>query len=114
MFSVSAIERVQLAQRSLQLGFSLKELSEILRNRDSGGVPCHRVLKLTEAKLQSLGVRIEELRETQEYMRTLVRQWRQKLKQTPPGSKAMLLHSLVDRPNNNSGQDTLKKRRSGS
>jgi DNA-binding transcriptional MerR regulator len=114
MFSVSAIERVQLAQRALQLGFSLKELSEILRNRDSGGAPCHRVLKLTEAKLQSLGARIQELRQTQEYMRTLVRQWRKKLKQTPPGSKAMLLHSLIDRPNTNSGQDKLKKRRLGS
>ena len=110
MFSESAVERVRLAQRALQLGFSLNELSEILRNRDSGGVPCHRVLKLTEAKLRFLGVRIQELRQTQEYMRVLVRQWRKKLKQTPPGSKAMLLHSLVDKPNTKSGQDNLKRR----
>jgi DNA-binding transcriptional MerR regulator len=31
MFPASAVERVQLAQRALQLGFSLNELSEILR-----------------------------------------------------------------------------------
>jgi len=54
-------ERVQLVQRALQLGFSLKELSEILRTRDNGGVPCHRVLHLTEEKLRSLGQHIEEL-----------------------------------------------------
>jgi DNA-binding transcriptional MerR regulator len=110
MFSVSAVERVELAQRALQLGFSLNELSEILRHRDSGVVPCHRVLELTEAKLRFLGVRIQELRQTQEYMRGLVREWRKKLKQAPPGSKAMLLHSLADKPNTKSGQDNLKRR----
>jgi DNA-binding transcriptional MerR regulator len=92
IFSPSVVERVQLAQRALQLGFSLTELSEILRTHDNGGVPCHRVLNLTEEKLRSLGQQIRELRRTQDYMRKLVRDWRQKLKHTPPGSKAMLLH----------------------
>ena len=110
IFPASAVERVQLAQRALQLGFSLNELAEILRNRDNGGVPCHRVLDLTEAKLQLLGERIEELQQTQEYMRKLVRDWRKKLKHTPPGSKAMLLHSLVDKPKTKSEQDNLERR----
>jgi DNA-binding transcriptional MerR regulator len=110
MFPASAIERVQLAQRALQLGFSLNELAEILRNRDSGGVPCHRVLSLTEEKLHLLGQRIEELRQTQDYMRKLVRDWRKKLKHTPPGSKAMLLHSLLDKPKTKSGQNNLQRR----
>jgi DNA-binding transcriptional MerR regulator len=104
MFPPSSVERVELAQRALQLGFSLNELSEIFRTRDNGGVPCHRVLHLTEKKLLSLGQQIEELKRIQSYMRRLVREWRQKLKHTPPGSKAMLLHSLVDqatsKPNN--------------
>lgn len=110
MFPASAVERVQLARRALQLGFSLNELAEILRNRDSGGVPCHRVLSLTEEKLRLLGQRIEELQQTQDYMRKLVRDWRKKLKHTPSGSKAMLLHSLVDTSKTNSGQDNLQRR----
>jgi DNA-binding transcriptional MerR regulator len=110
IFPASAVERVQLAQRALQLGFSLNELAEILRNRDSGGVPCHSVLNLTEEKLHLLGQRIEELRHTQDYMRKLVRDWRKKLKHAPPGSKAMLLHSLVDKPKTKSGQDNLQRR----
>jgi DNA-binding transcriptional MerR regulator len=110
MFPASAVERVQLAQRALQLGFSLNELSEILRSRDSGGVPCHRVLNLTEEKLHLLGQRIQELQQTQEYMRKLVRDWRKKLKRTPPGCKAMLLHSLVDKAKTNSGQNNLQRR----
>jgi DNA-binding transcriptional MerR regulator len=110
IFSPSAVERVQLAQRALQLGFSLTELSEILRTHDNGGVPCHRVLNLTEEKLRSLGQQIRELRRTQDYMRKLVRDWRQKLKHNPPGSKAMLLHSLVDKPRTKTGVNNLQRR----
>ena len=56
MFPPASVERVQLAQRALQLGFSLNELSEIFRPRDNGSAPCHRVLSLTEEKLRSLGL----------------------------------------------------------
>jgi len=108
LFPPSSIERVHLAQRALQLGFSLSEIAEILRTRDNGGVPCHRVLNLTEKKLQSLNQQIAELRRTQAYMRKLVRAWKGKLKQTPPGSRAMLLHSLEDTPRKNS--TNLKRR----
>ena len=108
MFPRSAVERVQLAQRALQLGFSLYELSEILRTRDNGGAPCHRVLNLTEEKLRSLDQQIEQLQQTQAYMRRLVREWKKKLKHTPPGCKAMLLHSLVDTPKKRS--NNLKRR----
>jgi MerR family transcriptional regulator, copper efflux regulator len=110
MFPASAVERVQLAQQALQLGFSLKELSEIFHNRDRGGVPCHRVLSLTEEKLYLLGQRIQELKQTQDYMRKLVRDWRKKLKHTPPGSKAMLLHSLVNQPKTKFGQNNLQRK----
>lgn len=108
MFPASAVERVQLVQRSLQLGFSLKELSEILRTRDDDGAPCHHVLRLTEEKLQSLGQQIRDLQRTQDYMRQLIRDWRKKLKRIPPGSKAMLLHSLVAEPRTKS--NNLKRR----
>lgn len=108
IFSSSAVERVQLAQRALQLGFSLKELSEILRTRDRGGAPCHHVLHLAEGKLRSLGEQIQELQRTQDYMRKLVRDWRKKLKRTPAGSKALLLHSLGARPASKSNH--LKRR----
>lgn len=94
MFGRDAVDRIRLVQRALQLGFTLAELSEILKVRDAGGAPCHRVLDLTEKKLQSLTQQIAELRQTQRYMRQLVRQWRTKLSKTNPGSRAMLLHSL--------------------
>ena len=110
MFPASAVERVQLAQRALQLGFSLNELSDIFRDRDNGGIPCDRVLNLTEEKLRSLGQQITALQQTQSYMRKLVRDWKRTLKRTPPGEKAMLLHSLVDKPKTTSATNNLKRR----
>ena len=98
MFSPSAVKRVQLARRALQLGFSLNELSEILRTRDKGGIPCRQVLSLAEQKLRSLTKEIQELRRTQNIMQKLIRDWKKQLQQTPPGHTAMLLHSLVDEP----------------
>ena len=78
MYDKEAVDRVHLVRRALQLGFTLAELSEILKVRDEGGVPCHRVLTLTEEKLHSLEQQIKQLRRTQHYMKTLVRQWREK------------------------------------
>jgi DNA-binding transcriptional MerR regulator len=109
IYAPGAVQRVQLTRRAIQLGFSLSELSEILRTRDNGGAPCHRVLNLTEEKLRSLGQQIQELRRTQTYMRQLVRDWRKKLKQVPPGNQAMLLQSLADKPKLKSGNN-LKRR----
>lgn len=109
MFPPSAVERVQLVQRSLQLGFSLKELAEILRTHDGGGVPCHRVLNLAEQKLQSLETQIRDLCKTQRYMRSLVHAWRRELKHTAPGSKGKLLHSLVGQ-GKGSPANNLKRR----
>jgi len=94
MFGRDSIQRVQIVQRALQLGFSLAELSEILQTRDRGDIPCHLVLRMTEDKLRSLERRIQELRRTQRYMRQLIRQWRAKLAHTGSGKKALLLHSL--------------------
>ena len=94
-YSADAVERVRLTRRALALGFSLTELSDILRTHDNGGVPCRRVLDLTEEKLRCLGNQIQELKRTQKYMRQLVREWRKKLDATEPGGKAGLLHSLV-------------------
>lgn len=98
MYPPDALERVDLVQRALQLGFTLTELSEILRVRDRGEAPCGRVLALTEEKLRDLAQRIKELRQTERIMQQLVRDWRALLAQTAPGKKAMLLQSLTAKP----------------
>lgn len=91
VYSRDAVERVQLVQRALQLGFTM---AEILRLRDDGGVPCQRVLRLTEEKLSRLEQQIAELQQAQRHMRQLLQEWRKKLAGTGPGSRAMLLQSF--------------------
>ncbi len=111
MYGHETVDRVRLVRRALLLGFTLAELSEILKVRDEGGVPCHRVLTLTEEKLRSLEQQIKELRRTQRYMKQLVRQWRVKLGRTKPGSQAMLLHSLAEEPNGSTNSIRKLRRR---
>jgi DNA-binding transcriptional MerR regulator len=113
IYPPAAIERIQLTQRALQLGFSLKELAEILRVRDDGGVPCHRVLSLAAEKLRSLSQQIRDLQRTQEYMRKLVREWQEKMKHTPQESKALLLQSLDAKPLTKSRAANLRRRPRG-
>jgi len=96
LYGADSVERVRLVQHALRLGFTLAELSEILRARDKGGAPCGRVLQLAEQRLQALDQQIAELQRSRKYMKTLVRQWRARLARTQPGAPAMLLHSLVD------------------
>jgi DNA-binding transcriptional MerR regulator len=98
IYGRNAIERVRLVQRALQLGFSLAELSEILGKHDRGEAPCRHVLDLTEKKLQCLEQQISDLRRTRRYMRQIVRQWRSQLARTSSGTRAMLLHNLVNNP----------------
>jgi hypothetical protein len=67
---------------------------------------------MTEEKLRSLERQIQDLRHTQRYMRQLVRDWRKLLARTSPGSKAMLLQSLNDKPKlRTKPVDNLKRRK---
>jgi DNA-binding transcriptional MerR regulator len=43
-----------LIRRLLAVGFSISELSEILKIRDGGGSPCRKVKKLLDEKLSRL------------------------------------------------------------
>jgi DNA-binding transcriptional MerR regulator len=48
----SALERVFLIRSALSVGFSLSELQTILKMRDAGKVPCHRVRAMAQSKLE--------------------------------------------------------------
>src|ERR1051325_9858809 len=46
-----ALQRVQLVQRALSVGFTLEELARVLKVRDAGGAPCEEVRKIASQKL---------------------------------------------------------------
>jgi DNA-binding transcriptional MerR regulator len=94
-YSPESVNRVRLIRAALSIGFSLDELAQILKVRDSGGAPCHRVRDLAEAKLKRLEERIRELVVLRQRMRTILKNWDRLLKQTPERQRAELLQRLV-------------------
>jgi DNA-binding transcriptional MerR regulator len=95
VYSAQAVERVFVVRRALRIGFTLAELAEVLKSRDAGGAPCHRVYKLAQEKLEGLTADIAALKQTQRYLRQVLGDWEQRMQQTAPGQKSNLLHSLT-------------------
>ena len=96
IYPASAVERVFVVQRALRIGFTLAELAEVLKVRDAGGAPCHRVYQLAQAKLKGIEADIEALKRTERYLKKVLSDWEQRIKRTGPGQKAHLLHSLSE------------------
>src|ERR1017187_6854669 len=68
VYPASAVERVLVVQRALRIGFTLAELAEVLKARDAGGAPCHRVYQLAQEKLKGLEEDHEALKRTKRYV----------------------------------------------
>jgi MerR family transcriptional regulator, Zn(II)-responsive regulator of zntA len=96
-YDPAVIARVQLIQRALLLGFSLKELASVLRRRDSGEPPCRAVRMLVGERLNALEQRLDDLTALRDEMRRLLNDWDARLAATPIGKRARLLDMLEGR-----------------
>jgi DNA-binding transcriptional MerR regulator len=90
----SAVHRVRLIQRALDMGFSLDDLTRVLRQRDAGRAPCREVRAIAAARLKALDGRIKELRHLRTELHALVEEWDERLAAIPPGTRAGLLDTL--------------------
>jgi MerR family transcriptional regulator, mercuric resistance operon regulatory protein len=93
-----ALHRVVVIQRALDAGFTLAELTRVLRQRDAGGVPCREVLAIASARLRDLDERIAGLIDLRDRLSTVVSSWRRTLDRTPAGVRARLLDTLAAAP----------------
>lgn len=94
-YSAQAVARVALIRNALAAGFTLKELSGILKVRDQGGIPCHEVLRLAAEKVAALGRRIAELTAYRAQLELVLTHWDNRLRQAGPGRRALLLETLA-------------------
>ena len=94
IYPETAVQRVAVVQRALRIGFTLAELAEVFKARDSGGAPCHRVYELAQQKLTGIRADIETLESTEAYLSKVLSNWKRRIKEARPGQKAHLLHSL--------------------
>ena len=90
------LERVRLIRRALSVGFSLQELQAILKTRDAGGVPCHRVRALAESKLAQIDEKVREFLAMRQQLEQTLKKWDAKLAGVRPGQQAKLLEALPE------------------
>ena len=91
----SALGRVRLVRRALEIGFTLDELSRVLGVRDRGGAPCRQVRALAGEKLREVETRLAELVELRNELRKLLIDWDEVLAKTSSSGRADLLKSLA-------------------
>jgi MerR family Zn(II)-responsive transcriptional regulator of zntA len=93
-YTPQSLERVRLIRRALSVGFSLAELTAILKMRDNGEVPCNTVRKIAESKLQTVKHQITDLIAMRDQLESILKDWNSMLAHTPKGVPARLLESL--------------------
>ena len=93
-YPAHSLERVLIIRRALRVGFSLPELTTILKMRDGGQPPCRRVQAIAESKLQQIKQQIQDLSEMRDQLDALLRNWKVKLARTRKGEPARLLDTL--------------------
>ena len=96
IYPATAVERVLVVQRALRIGFTLAELAEVLKARDAGGTPCHRVYQLAQEKLKGIETDIQALKRTKRYLKNVLSDWEQRVQRLRPGQKSHLLYSLTE------------------
>jgi len=94
MYPESAVERVLVVQRALRIGFTLGELAEVLKMRDTGGAPCRRVYEMASEKLKGVRTSIQDLRRMEKYLKMVLSDWEGRVRHAAPGQRLHLLQSL--------------------
>lgn len=97
-YSTESVARVRLIRAALSIGFTLDELARVLKIRDAGGAPCHKVRDLAAAKLQGLEQHIHQLLTLRNQLLEALETWNDILEHHPPDKPAGLLEALAAAP----------------
>ena len=90
----SAARRVALIRRALAIGFSIKDLARVFRERDQGGAPCHKVRAIVGERLERIDGELAALTALKHELMALLRDWDDRLAAAPAGTPAQLLESM--------------------
>ena len=110
-YPADSLDRVRLIRRALSVGFSLPELTTILKMRDGGQPPCHRVQAIAVSKLQQIKQQIRDLTAMRDQLDVLVKNWKIKLSRTREGEPARLLEALPREFTRTSRRSLLTKKK---
>lgn len=85
IYDNTAFTRMQFIQQSRTLGFSLKQIEEILEQADSGDSPCPMVRELLEQKVPETKAKIAQLQAHLKTMEAALMSWESMPNGTPDG-----------------------------
>jgi DNA-binding transcriptional MerR regulator len=94
LFPPNALRRVKIIQHSLSLGFTVKELSAIFRERERGGRPCERVRQLGDEKLAAVEKAIRDLKAKRVELKRTLLSWDKLLRTKGKNVQAHLLETF--------------------
>ena len=92
-----AVDRIRIARRALDIGFTLEELARIFRRRASGQPPCAQVVELARRKAAELDERIAAMTAVRAALAKTLDAWERRMTDTPSGAFAGLLESLNEK-----------------
>ena len=95
LYAPEMLDRVRMIRSALAVGFTIDELSRVLRARDRGEAPCRNVRELAGSKLLLLEQRRRELDALCRQLRAVLKDWDSRLADAKPGQRAGLLSSLA-------------------
>jgi MerR family mercuric resistance operon transcriptional regulator len=85
VYSPQRVENLKFIKKAQELGFSLKEIRELLVLKDRGTDACGHVQSLLEEKLESAQTKRRELERLEKELRRRLAQCRRQLKRRQPG-----------------------------
>lgn len=77
-FSAEVVDQLRFIKRAQELGFSLREVRELMSLRLTPGCNCDKVLRRTEAKIEDLKAPIRALRRMQGVLEKLAKACRER------------------------------------
>ena len=94
-YPAAAVARVAMIRRALAIGFSLADLSRVLRERERGGAPCRKVRAIVGERLARIDAELDALAALKCELTDLIAEWDAALAVTPINTPARLLDTLV-------------------
>ena len=94
-YPAHAVTRVALIRRALTIGFSIKDLARVFREREQGGAPCRKVRAIVGDRLERIDAEMAALAALKAELSALLEEWDATLARTPAHRPARLLEKLA-------------------
>lgn len=91
VFSKETISNLKFVHKAKQLGFTLNEIKQFLKDAEKGEAPCPKVRKIIQQRIEENEAKIKELQAMQKRMQTAIKQWEDLPNEVPTGNSVCCL-----------------------